>query len=287
MSLFSLSKKKKSGRGSAYARPRWVEMAKVNAKNKAGNLTVDFDKLEARGFITSDTIEDSLGREFSLIKRRLFRRLDYFVNSKKGKRENRDERCPVVLVTSSKPGEGKTFSASNLALSLAVEEQVKVLLMDTDLAKPSVPGVFGFPEDQPGLFDCLIDPSRNVRNDIRTVAGMNLAILPAGQATFSPAQLLGGEPMLRVLDDLSFGKNAFDFVVMDGPPLLATTEASVLANYADEIVLVVGAGDSTTTQVKSSIDMLGAQEKINLMINLMPLGEPLPTEYGYISRPAA
>lgn len=286
MSLFSRSKKKKHDRGAAYARPRWVDMARLNVKDQPGTLNVDFEKLAADGFITNGTIEDSLGREFSLIKRRLFRRLDYFVNSKKGQRANRDERCPVVLVTSSKPGEGKTFSSSNLALSLAVEEQIKVLLMDTDLAKPSIPGVFGFPEDKVGLFDCLTDTSRNVRNDIETVAGMNLSILPAGQATSSPAHLLGGEPMLRVLDDLSFGENAFDFIVMDGPPLLATTEASVLATYADEIVLVVGAGDSTTTQVKSSLDMLGGHEKINLMINLMPLGEPLPTEYGYINHAA-
>ena len=286
MSWFSRAKKK-SGRGSAYARPRWVDMAPAVAKDQEGRLSVDFDALEARGFITRNTIEDHLGREFSLIKRRLFRRLEYFVKRKRSGEARKDERCPVVLTTSSKPGEGKTFSACNLALSLAFEEQVKVLLMDADLAKPSIPGVFGYAEGKPGLFECLQDPARKVWNDLERVTGINLSILPAGQAVTSPAPLLGSEAMLKLLDEVSFGKNAFDFVVMDGPPLLATTEASVLANYADEIVLVVGAGDSTIAQINSSISMLGAQDKINLLINHMPLGEPLPTDYGYISRSAA
>ncbi len=286
MRLFSRSKKKKtSGRSSAYARPRWVHMATDDSSANKGGLRVDFDELGARGFVTRDTIEDNIGREFSLIKRRLLRRMDFFNALREGKEDRKkakNERCTVILVTSSKPGEGKTFSSCNLALSLAFEEQIKVLLIDADLAKPSVHGVFDFAEDRAGLFDCLKDPERRVHNDIQPVQGTNLSILPAGRATTSPAPLLGSDAMLKVLDQVSFGDNAFDLVVMDGPPLLATTEASVLANYADETLLVVGAGDSSVPQIKSSIDLLGVQDKIILMINHMPLGEPLPTEYGYI-----
>lgn len=284
MSFFSRSKSK---RASAYARPRWVDIAPESSGDESASLRVDFDKLARRGFITRDTMGDVLAREFSLIKRRLFRRLDYFSQGQKGQRKERDERCPLVLMTSSKPGEGKTFSACNLALSLAFEEQVKVLLIDADLAKPSVPGIFGFPEDKPGLFDCISDDQCNVWNYILKVAGVTLSVLPSGQATVSPAPLLGSDAMLKILDSVSHGKNAFDFIVMDGPPLLATTEAAILANYADEIMLVVGAGDATTSQVKSSIEMLGAVEKTNLVVNLMPLGEALPTEYGYMGRPTA
>ena len=239
--IFSRSKKKRSGRN-AYARPRWVNTVPVNTKDQEGSLHVDFDKLDKQGLITRDNIENRLGREFSLIKRRLLRRMDYFNGLKDEKKKAKDERCPVVLLTSSKPGEGKTFSACNLALSLAFEEQIKILLMDADLAKPSVPAVFGFAEDLKGLYDCLQDPARNVRNDIQQVRGTNLAILPAGQALSSPAPLFGSDAMLRLLDKVSSGANAFDLVVIDGPPLLATTEAAVLANYADETLLVVGAG---------------------------------------------
>lgn len=283
MRFFSRWKKKTSRRSVAYARPRWVDTMPADAGGREGKIHVDFDKLGTHGFVTRDTIEGNLGREFSLIKRRLLRRMDYFNTSKDGEKRAKDERCPVVLVTSSKPGEGKTFSASNLALSLAFEEQIKVLLMDADLAKPSVPGVFGFPDDRTGLYDCLKDPMRKVEGEIQQISGTNLAILPAGQATTSPAPLLGSGAMLRILDEVSSGDNAFDLVVMDGPPLLATTEASVLADYADETLLVIGAGDSTISQIKSSIDLLGEQEKIILMINHMPLGEALPTEYGYLS----
>lgn len=280
--IFSQSKKK-SRRNAAYARPRWLDMVQTDAKEQKGGVRVDFDRLSRRGFVTRDTIEDNLGREFSLVKRRLLRRMDYFNGFKEGKKKARDERCPVVLVTSSKPGEGKTFSACNLALSLAFEEQIKVLLMDADLAKPSLPGVFGFPEDLAGLYDCLKDPGREIHGDIQQVHGTHLAILPAGQALSSPAPLLGSSAMLRLLDEVSFGDHAFDLVVMDGPPLLATTEAAVLANYADETLLVVGAGDSTVPQIKSSVDLLGQEDKIILMINHMPLPEALPTEYGYLS----
>ncbi|MEM7043890.1 MAG: CpsD/CapB family tyrosine-protein kinase [Pseudomonadota bacterium] len=285
MKFFSRSKKKGKGRTSAYARPRWVNLPQ--AENESTGLNVDFDKLADHGFITRSTMDSVLAREFSLIKRRLFRRLDYFDHTRKGEKRTQDERCPLVLVTSSKPGEGKTFGACNLVLSLAFDEQIKVLLIDTDLAKPSVPEIFGFPEAQPGLYDCLKDPTRNVWNDIQKVAGTRLMILPTGEATSSPASLFGSDAMLKILDQVSHGKNAFDFVVMDGPPLLATTEAAILTQYADEIMLMVGAKETTTSQIQSSIAMLPDKEKINLVINHMPFGEPLPTEYGDAHHSAA
>ena len=286
--MFSLfQRQKRHLRSTNYARPRWVDARTTAADNGIGELVVDFNQLRQKGLITRETIDEPLGREFSLIKRRLLRRLDYFNHMKKGGQLDEDERCPLILFTSSKPGEGKTFSACNFALGLALEEQMRVLLIDADLAKPSVPEVFDYPEDQPGLFDCLKDSSREVRGDLLRMAGTNVTILPAGWADSSPAHLLGSEVMLRILDAVSYGQKAYDFVVMDGPPLLATTEAAILANYADEVMLVVGAGDVTTAQIQSSIDMLGVREKTSLMINHMPIGEPLPTEYGYYGRSAA
>jgi len=289
MNLFSRFKMSKPGnRPANYSRPRWVNMkAEDDAEEAINGIDVDFDRLRARGLITHESIDEPLGREFSLIKRRLLRRLDYYNHNKQGRHQGEVERSPLLLFTSSKPGEGKTFSACNLALGLALEEQMKVLLVDADLAKPSVPEIFDYPEDQPGLFDCLKDPAHKVGNDLLKLVGTNLTVLPAGWATRSPADLLGSKTMLRILDQISFGAQAFDFIVIDGPPLLATTEASILANYADEVLLVVGAGDVTTAQIQSSIDMLGVRDKTSLMINHMPIGEPLPTEYGYYGRPAA
>lgn len=286
--MFSLfQRSKRHLRSANYSRPRWVNAREEEDDDSINGLEVDFDLLRKRGLITHETIDEPLGREFSLIKRRLLRRLDFFNHKKNGARPGEDERCPLVLFSSSKPGEGKTFSACNFALGLALEEQMRVLLIDADLAKPSVPEVFDYPEDQPGLFDCLKDSSRDVRNDLLRLVGTNVTVLPAGWANSSPAHLLGSEVMLRILDAVSYGEKAYDFVVLDGPPLLATTEAAILANYADEVMLVVGAGDVTTSQIQSSIDMLGVREKTSLMINHMPIGEPLPTEYGYYGRSAA
>ena len=283
--LFTRNKPK--SRSSAYVRTPWTNLsAKVRGEPiehdaDDGALALDFERLAKAGFITPDTIELDVARDFSMVKRRLFRRLCFFgpehEEGKKGKRR----RCPTVLVTSGNPGEGKTFSSVNFALSLAIEEQLNVLLIDTDLAKPSVTGVIGFPYRKRGLYDCLTDKAQALDDVILTFEQLSLSVMPAGEAEKAPSSLLGGKPMADVLNRIK-ALNKYDMLVLDGPPLLATTEAAVLAPHADEIVLVIGAGDATSNQLDASLDLLDvSSNKISLLLNRAVISERRAGYYGY------
>ena len=105
--------------------------------------------------------------------------------------------------TSANPNEGKTFSSANLALSLALGERMKVLLIDADLANPSLPDVFGYDENKPGLYECLVNDGRNIEDYVLSVAPLPIKILPSGQALKSPIQLLSSDLMAELIGILT------------------------------------------------------------------------------------
>jgi len=280
--FFSKSKTKR--RTSAYVHTPWTDLgAKIRgeASEDAGDLTLDFERLATLGFITPTTIDLDLARDFSMVKRRLFRRLCFFGPEDDEKGGHGKRRCPIVLVTSGNPGEGKTFSSINFALSLAIEEQLKILLIDSDLANPSVTRVIGFPYRKHGLFECLVNRGADLGEMIMTLEQIPLSVLPAGEANKSPSSMLGGKPMADLLKRI-VALDRYDMIVMDGPPLLATTEAAVLAPHADEVVLVIGAGEATGTQLDASLDLLDvSSEKVSLLLNRAVISERRAANYGY------
>lgn len=282
--LMLFSKPKAKRRTSAYVHTPWTDLgAKIRGEKSEdeGSLVLDFDRLSRLGFITPSTIDLDLARDFSMVKRRLFRRLCFFGPEDEGTDERSRKRCPIVLVTSGNPGEGKTFSSINFALSLAIEEQLKVLLIDSDLANPSVPRVIGFPYRKHGLFECLVDPGADLTEMMIRFEQLPLSILPAGEATKSPSSMLGGKAMSDLLARI-VGLQRFDMIVMDGPPLLATTEAAVLAPHADEVVLVIGAGEATGAQLDASLDLLDiSADKVSLLLNRAVISDRRAALYGY------
>jgi len=269
---------------SANMRTPWADLtAKVKGEpnEEESGLTLDFERLAKAGFITPTTIKLDVALDFSTVKRRLFRRLCFFGPEHEPGVNGGQRRCPTVLVTSGNPGEGKTFSSINFALSLAIEEQLNILLIDTDLAKPSVTNVIGFPYRKRGLFDCLNDGDLPLDELILTFDQLSLSVMPAGEATRPPSKMLGGKAMTDVLERIK-ALNRYDMLVLDGPPLLATTEAAVIAPHADEIVLVIGAGDATSTQLDASLDLLdGSTEKVSLLLNRAVISERRAGYYGY------
>jgi receptor protein-tyrosine kinase len=282
--LMLFTRTKMASRSSAYVNTPWTNLnAKVRGEpsEEAGRLMLDFTRLAKLGFITPATIELDVARDFSMVKRRLFRRLCFFGAEADAGKGDGQRRCPTVLVTSGNPGEGKTFSSINFALSLAIEEQLKVLLIDTDLAKPSVTRVLGFPYRKRGLYDCLTDASTSLDEVILRFDQLPLSVMPGGEATTAPSSLLGGKPMADVLARIK-ALNTHDILVLDGPPLLATTEAAVLAPHANEIVVVIGAGDATSTQLDASLDLLDVStDKVSLLLNRAVISERRAGLYGY------
>ncbi len=285
--LFGNKRKLREERLEKYLKPKWSQWAlSKDANGTSADIVLDFRDLAKHGFLTPSTLNSDVARNYSVIKRRLFQRLSYFgqeapnAGLAAGDLVAKESR-PVVLVTSGSPAEGKTFSTTNLALSLALEERIRVLLIDADLAKPSIPEIFGYSENLPGLFEYLTMPGRSIDDFILKVSPLPISILPAGHATSSPAQLLAGDIMTDMIDRLTAETRPYDIVLLDGPPILATTEAVALAPIADEIILVVGAGDATYEDLGTCLDFLGGTDRISMIINRLYFAEKSPSAYPY------
>jgi receptor protein-tyrosine kinase len=165
-------------------------------------------------------------------------------------------RNKVILVTSAEPGEGKSYVALSLALSIVRDREMRVILVDGDVARPSLTPALDL-EGAPGLNDVLADTSTNA-NDVTyrtTVDG--LFFLPSGRWHEHSPELIAGSRMPNILDDLSRRVGA-GVVILDSPPLLATNEAQAATSYVGQVLLVVRA---IKTEQRAVLDALALVDK--------------------------
>lgn len=167
-----------------------------------------------------------------------------------------DKEYKVIVVTSSEPGEGKSTTAGNLALSLA-EGEKKVILIDCDLRKSSLHKKFKI-SNATGLSDVLIGKEK-ISNAAK-IYNKNLMILTAGKTPPNPAEMLGSKAMTSLLKAL---REDFDYVVMDTPPVQAVTDSQILSTIADGTILVVRAEVTKKESVQNTINLL---KKVNTNI---------------------
>ncbi len=161
-------------------------------------------------------------------------------------------RLRTLVVTSACPGEGKTAVSANLAAIFA-HQGLRVLLIDCDLRRPRLHTVFGMPRE-PGLTQLLLGRAA-MGEAVRSTEVPGLWVLPAGKLPPNPAELLGGEPTRRLMDEFA---NDFELVVLDSPPVLAATDAAVLAAEADGVLLVVRAGRTQHEEAQDALARLVA-----------------------------
>lgn len=202
-------------------------------------LEIDLERLKAQGMVTADSPRSQIADEFRVIKRPI-------VRNALGRSGTPVRSGNLVMVTSSLPGEGKTFTAINLALSIAMELDTTVLLVDGDVAHPDFPRRLGT-ANSPGLLELLTQDDLEVGDVLVRTNIENLSIIPAGAHHRRATELLASEQMAMLLRELS-SRYPDRIIVFDSPPLLATTEARVLATHMGQIVMVVAA-DSTRQQV--------------------------------------
>jgi protein-tyrosine kinase len=180
----------------------------------------------------------------------------------------RDPEAPpanVVLLTSALAGEGKTFCAINLALTVAMESQRHVLLVDADVAKPAVATTLGLDVDL-GLVDCLLDSGIDLADALIRTDMPHLTILAAGRERRYGADLLGSLPMARLLDELA--RRYRDRVILvDAPPVLSTPDVAVLAPRVGQTVLVVEADRTPQADVKEALSRLTRCPSVALLLN--------------------
>ena len=183
----------------------------------------------------------------------------------------------TILLTSAVPGEGKTFTAMNLAVSLAQNLNSHVLLVDADIRKPDIHKRFGLGESIKGLSDFL---TQNVPISSLLVKSplSNLTILPGGQATINPSELISSEKMKKLLTELST-RYSDRFVIIDAPPPKLAAETYALARYVEHIIPVVRSGRSNRELVEEMMNLLGRDKIHGVVLNWYDIRQS--KRYGY------
>ncbi len=236
------------------------------------HFDLDDNALAHSGFYHPAAKASRLALELRAVKRRLLRRIGFL----RASGERQAYRMPgrqrnLILVTSSRAGEGKTFSALNLALSFAMEDQIETLLVDADILRPKVRNRLGLPSG-PGLTDRLLDPS--IKTDALQFRANQapLSVLPEGAQIDRVSDLFATDECKRLLTGLST-EAADRLIIIDAPPVLATTEAVILAKYVDEIVFVVEANSTPEPAVASAVDeLLDINPNVSMMLNRCMIG---------------
>lgn len=171
-------------------------------------------------------------------------------------------RTNLIMVTSALAGEGKSFTAANLALSMASELDHTVLLVDADVARPSLARVMGFESDV-GLLDVL-ESKVGMEEALLSTNIEKLSLLPSGSPRPGATELLASESMRLLLDEMA-QRYPDRIIIFDSPPLLLTTEASVLATYMGQIVVVVRADSTPQAAVQRAVSAI-ASHPIKLVV---------------------
>lgn len=186
----------------------------------------------------------------------------------------------TVLVTSSLPGEGKSTTATNLAISLAETGQ-NVCLIDADLRRPMVGEYLGL-ETNAGLTTALVG-ELDVNDLFQQWGDEGLYVLTSGRIPPNPSELLGSEAMRLLIERL---EQAFDTVIIDAPPLLPVTDAAVLSQHVGGVVLVVGSQILRVQDFQKSLDALSlvGASLLGLVMNRIPAKGPDSYSYGYYSQ---
>ncbi|HET6587804.1 MAG TPA: AAA family ATPase [Oleiagrimonas sp.] len=224
---------------------------------------VDMKHLERRGLVPTEVdAMRRLGDEVRRVKRPL-------LNNLGGKRSGRLAHAERIVVTSAVPGEGKSFTSLNLALSLAREPDFEVLLVDGDIPKSSISHALGV-EDKPGLMDLLVHKDMQPADVIVRTDIPNFLVVPSGTRHPLTTELFGGHRMEHVLDTWE-KQNRQRLLVFDSSPLLATSEAQVLASHMGQVVMIVAAGRTRQQELKAAMQGLNESQYIGFVLNMSRL----------------
>jgi protein-tyrosine kinase len=225
---------------------------------KGRYVTLDLGKLQVNGFVTPTGSRSRIAEEFRVIKRPILLRA--FATG-----EQKIESGNLMMVTSSKPGEGKTFTAINLAMSMASERDIHVLLVDADVQRPSVFQVLGLPP-QKGLLDVLSDSTLTPADVLTRTNVRNLTLMAAGTPSLATTELLASQKMIELMQDIAT-RYQDRIIILDAPPVLASSEPSVLALHVGQIVLVVESGKTGRRAVEQTLTHIGGCPNISLVFN--------------------
>ncbi len=232
--------------------------ARPAVKKRSRYQELDVDRLRRLGFITPDAGPSTTSEEFRIIKRPIL--LKAFAQGK-----HRIPNGNLVLVTSCRPGDGKTFCAINLALSIALEQDVRVLLVDADFPKPEALRTLGITATK-GLMDAVLDSEVDLADCLIRTNVRNLTVLPAGRQHNLTPELLTSVRMGSLLNEIA-QRYPDRIVIFDCAPVLASSVASALAMHTGQTAFVVEAERTTEQQIREALNMLTSCKHIGFILN--------------------
>ncbi len=221
-------------------------------------LNIDIGRLKSLGYISPDDMTSQIAEEYRNIKRPILKNAF-------GKGAAPIEQGNLIVILSAVPGEGKTFTSLNLAISIAMERNTTALLVDTDVTNPSLSRLFNL-DNEPGLLDVLSDDTLDVGNIIHNTNISSLSVIPAGQSNPYAAELLSSKRMYQFVNEI-VERYSDRIVLFDAPPILATSHASVLAQIAGQIMIVVEAGKTLETTIKDAVSKIDSDKVVGLILN--------------------
>lgn len=221
-------------------------------------LQLDQQKMEQLGLLPPDEHAMRLREEYRRIKWPL---IDVALNRSSNDVENPN----LIMVTSSIPGEGKTFCAVNLALSMARQKQCTVLLIDCDVAKPKISRLLGI-DEKPGISELLDDPGLSLTDVMLRTSNERLFVVPAGVGNQDAPELMSGARMRAFAKELAQLPRGH-IVILDTAPVLANNEAQVLSRLVGQVAFVVRADSTPRAAVREAISLINKQAALGVILN--------------------
>lgn len=221
-------------------------------------VQLDLERLEKMNFVSLTPERRVINEEFRVIKRKL-------LNNAFGGLSHTLKHPNLIMVSSSRPGEGKTFNAINLALSMALEKDKTVLLVDADVLRPMVSKTLDFNAEN-GLTDYLSSDDLDVEDVLLSTNVDRLKLIAAGRPHHLSTELLASEKMLKLATEFAT-RYPDRVVIFDAPPLLGVNETAVLASMCGQAVVVVEENESKLAEIDQAVALLPEDLAVGFVIN--------------------
>jgi protein-tyrosine kinase len=229
-----------------------------SAEDNEKVFNIDVADLESRGFVSLHSTRSQINEEYREIKRKL-------LSNAFGALSKTITNANIIMVTSARPSDGKTFTAINLALSIAAEKDKRVLLVDADVLKPNILRTLGLKE-RSGLMEYLLGDVKEI-GDVMFHSNIDqLTIIPAGRSHHLSTELLASQSMSELITQFST-RYPDRVIIIDTPPIVGINESAVLANFAGQAVVVVEEGGSRLSDVQKAVERLNPNMAIGFVVN--------------------
>ncbi|WP_158769073.1 XrtA-associated tyrosine autokinase [Paraglaciecola sp. L1A13] len=243
-----------------------------NSLQVPSSIEIDLARMEEKGFVSTSNKRRLINEEYRAIKRKI-------IDNAFGPLSKSLNNSNIIMVTSSRPGEGKTFTAVNLALSIALEQDKTVLLVDADVLRPNVMRTLEL-QNQQGLMEYLLGEKTDIAEVMCQTNVPNLRIIPAGKSHHLSTELLASERMYDAVQEFA-NRYPDRLVIVDTPPLLGINETAILANLAGQAIVVAEEAATKIADIQEAVSHLNPEMAIGFVVNKGQKVNRKGTGYGY------